>query len=182
MHTKTKLKAQPSQKNGHLNQLQLLPQLFIASSSASSNSKVHVSFSISFIANIKLLILTICITLVRLTSRDSTAGGLRARCASIAAACLLVGCVDATNGAPVAAAEQLKHTEGPAATREIAQWSNKIRKCPPWRENALENVMPENLPRLTGRGRTDGFVSGRRDAPAAGGAAAVRFNKSCYSL
>lgn len=90
-----------------------------------------------------------------------------------AATCLIITCVDAS---VVVATELPEYANGPPMERKGVRWSDKIRKCPPWRANSLENVMPENLPRPSDRRRTDGFVSDHRSAPAIG------FNKSCYSL
>ncbi|KAL6954454.1 hypothetical protein U1Q18_018713 [Sarracenia purpurea var. burkii] len=44
------------------------------------------------------------------------------------------------------------------------RWSDK-RACPPWRLNALETIVPENLPRPSARRRWEG-VGHARTAPA----------------
>lgn len=94
-------------------------------------------------------------------------------CMSVIAACMITSCIDA--GVAVAVGLP-KRADGLPIERKSVLWSDKIRKCPPWRANSLENVMLENLPRRSESRRTDGFVSDLKSAPA------VWFNKSCYSL
>ncbi|KAJ6802538.1 uncharacterized protein M6B38_192070 [Iris pallida] len=119
------------------------------------------------------------------------------RCAAAAAACVVVGSAvgfssitGGGQGGVIIMASSDPKGMAPPATVPVpvavsVKWSDKIRKCPPWRVNSLENVMPENLPRLSDRGRSDGFASYRTDAPALNGPTAsssLGYNSRCYSL
>lgn len=49
-------------------------------------------------------------------------------------------------------------------TKDQIQWSSK-RKCPPWRLNSLETIVPENLPRPSARRRWENVDYAKVNAP-----------------
>ncbi|KAF7830245.1 uncharacterized protein G2W53_012578 [Senna tora] len=54
------------------------------------------------------------------------------------------------------------HHHVPTVERSKApnpKWSDKIRACPSWRQNSLETVVPENLPRPASRRRYEAVRS-----------------------
>ncbi|XP_078439463.1 histone deacetylase-like protein [Wolffia australiana] len=100
--------------------------------------------------------------------------GWKGRCVSTMACVIL--------GSAVGLTEVTTAWEGAAVAGEIseaaaprggsaARWSDK-RECPPWHTNALENIVPENLPRPSARRRLESVKISRR-APAV---------SSCFSL
>ncbi|CAL4894980.1 unnamed protein product [Urochloa decumbens] len=71
--------------------------------------------------------------------------------------------------------------------RAPPRWSDRIRKCPPWRANSLENVVPDNLPRAPARGRFSSVsISDAAVAPAPdlvlAPSMAPRPGTGCFSL
>ncbi|XP_020099065.1 uncharacterized protein LOC109717616 [Ananas comosus] len=114
----------------------------------------------------------------------------RRRCVS-AAACVIIsstssGIMNGIDGAAAAVTafagdHVTAHVEAVAGPpgKEV-RWSD-VRKCPPWHENSLENIMPENLPRPSDRRRYNSVVAGRT-APGVAGYSVVRYNTSCYSM
>ncbi|KAJ7958728.1 Histone deacetylase-like protein [Quillaja saponaria] len=59
-----------------------------------------------------------------------------------------------------------------------AKWSDK-RTCPSWRENSLETIVPENLPRPTARRRWE-VVGYSKNAPPL--TSAVKRQSKCFSM
>lgn len=63
-----------------------------------------------------------------------------------------------------------------------AKWSQK-RACPPWRGNALETIVPENLPRPAARRRYEAVRSTSKTAPPLSEAFKIKSNSySCFSM
>ncbi|CAL5359026.1 hypothetical protein CsSME_00049115 [Camellia sinensis var. sinensis] len=60
------------------------------------------------------------------------------------------------------------------------RWSDK-RRCPPWRENALETVVPENLPRPSAHRRWEA-VGYTTVAPAVKVAVVRTSNGGCFTM
>ncbi|XP_010429562.1 PREDICTED: uncharacterized protein LOC104714029 [Camelina sativa] len=61
------------------------------------------------------------------------------------------------------------------------RWSDK-RTCPPWLENSLETIVPENLPRPSAQRRLELAGLAKGDAPPVG-AVVTRVNRTaCFSV
>ncbi|KFK32555.1 hypothetical protein AALP_AA6G258300 [Arabis alpina] len=61
------------------------------------------------------------------------------------------------------------------------RWSDK-RTCPPWLQNSLETIVPENLPRPSGHRRLELAGLAKGDAPSVG-AVVTRVNRAgCFSV
>ena len=84
---------------------------------------------------------------------------------------------------PAAGAEEATSHAQPPRTRAAPppKWSDTIRRCPAWRVNSLESIVPENLPRPSFRRRTEAA----RYAATAGQAPALKFSATsggCFSM
>ncbi|KAL1202342.1 Protein CHLOROPLAST VESICULATION [Cardamine amara subsp. amara] len=63
----------------------------------------------------------------------------------------------------------------------LRRWSDK-RTCPPWLENSLETIVPENLPRPSAHRRLELARLAKGDAPPVG-AVVTRANRAgCFSV
>lgn len=125
-------------------------------------------------------------------------GGLRRACAAAAAACVVIGTAGGGGGGggDVAlarggeAASSTPHdviavTAAVDAARPAPRWSDR-RRCPPWHANSLENIVPENLPRPSGR-RSFSSIGAPEKAPALAPEAVAPFlalhsGLGCFSL
>jgi hypothetical protein len=85
-----------------------------------------------------------------------------------------------TDGQDFAAAMEIRPTIG-SDTRTV-RWSDK-RSCPPWRQNLLENIMPENLPRPSNSRRPNSVTTRQTggDSTVSAGKL-IGFEKGCFSL
>lgn len=73
--------------------------------------------------------------------------------------------------------------------KKISRWSDKIRKCAPWRANSLEIIVPENLPRASQRRKWEGiayneFIDVKKNAPPGiqVSASEISSDNYCFSL
>lgn len=99
-------------------------------------------------------------------------------------ACIIIGLeMDLASHENLAAAEDLQFSlveskEKPKRYR----WSDK-RMCPPWRLNALETIVPENLPRPSARRRWEAIdYSKIVPAPAPAIKVIIRSSKNCFTM
>ncbi|XP_057434530.1 protein CHLOROPLAST VESICULATION-like [Lotus japonicus] len=79
--------------------------------------------------------------------------------------------------------EVLTNSLSVSVGRGSAKWSQK-RACPPWRGNALETIVPENLPRPAARRRYEAVRSTAKVAPPLAEAFKTKSNStdSCFSM
>lgn len=104
----------------------------------------------------------------------------RKKCAATMACVLISSTIGVTDGQDFAAAMEIRPTVG-SGTRMV-RWSDK-RSCPPWRQNLLENIVPENLPRPSNSRRPNSVTTRQTKGDAAGiGGKLIGFDKSCFSL
>ncbi|ESQ46685.1 hypothetical protein EUTSA_v10000347mg [Eutrema salsugineum] len=93
------------------------------------------------------------------------------------AATVVIGLIQTSDVASVEAAV-VKSSAKEVVPR---RWSDK-RTCPPWLENSLETIVPENLPRPSTHRRLELAGLAKRDAPQVG-AVVTRVNRdACFSL
>ncbi|KAJ3695341.1 hypothetical protein LUZ60_000718 [Juncus effusus] len=69
------------------------------------------------------------------------------------------------------------------SSAKMVRWSD-IRTCPPWRDNSLESIVPENLPRPFSSRRPNNVVTHGSETAQIGrnGGASIWFDKRCFSL
>lgn len=61
------------------------------------------------------------------------------------------------------------------------RWSDK-RTCPPWLQNSLETIVPENLPRPSGHRRLELAGLDKGDAPPVGVVVTRANRAACFSV
>lgn len=61
------------------------------------------------------------------------------------------------------------------------RWSDK-RTCPPWLENSLETIVPENLPRPSAHRRLELAGLAKGDAPPVGAVVTRVSRTACFSV
>ncbi|VVB09011.1 unnamed protein product [Arabis nemorensis] len=98
------------------------------------------------------------------------------------AATIVIGAVHITDVATVeAAVVESTVKEVAAGSVPPRRWSDK-RACPPWLQNSLETIVPENLPRPSGHRRLELAGLAKGDAPPIG-AVVTRVNRAaCFSV
>lgn len=90
---------------------------------------------------------------------------------------ILIGTIQISDVASVEAAV----VKAPVKEVTPRRWSDK-RMCPPWLENSLETIVPENLPRPSSHWRLELAGLGKGVAPPVG-AVVTRANRSgCFSV
>ncbi|XP_078153366.1 histone deacetylase-like protein [Carex rostrata] len=109
----------------------------------------------------------------------------RKRCVATMAWVFISSTAGITDGHDFAAtAKEITPIVGSGTGTRMVRWSDK-RSCPPWRQNLLENIVPENLPRPSNSRRPNSVTTrrtgGDRDAAVIGGNLIV-FDKGCFSL
>ncbi|KAG6504183.1 hypothetical protein ZIOFF_036514 [Zingiber officinale] len=107
----------------------------------------------------------------------------RRQCVSTAA-CVLIGSAIGLGGDGEVLAGEVRAEAVGSGAGKIVRWSDK-RRCPQWRENSLENIVPENLPRQSGgRGSNKFAAFGEHvTAPPVGvGPGLIRFRSDCFTL
>ncbi|CAN6832935.1 unnamed protein product [Brassica oleracea] len=94
------------------------------------------------------------------------------------AATVVIGAIQISN-VPLVEAAVVK----PTVIKETAprRWSDK-RACPPWLQNSLETIVPENLPRPSSRRRLELAGLGKRDAPPVGAVVTRASKAACFSM
>lgn len=94
------------------------------------------------------------------------------------AATVVIGAIQISN-VPLVEAAVVK----PTVIKETApwRWSDK-RACPPWLQNSLETIVPENLPRPSSRRRLELAGLGKRDAPPVGAVVTRARKAACFSM
>ncbi|KAL6609424.1 hypothetical protein ACP70R_039393 [Stipagrostis hirtigluma subsp. patula] len=112
-------------------------------------------------------------------------GGLRRACVAAAACAVMAAAADGGGGMALARDTASAPSAAAASVQAPPRWSDR-RRCPPWRANSLENIVPENLPRPSGR-RPFNSVTGAETAPALAPDAvapflALRSGMGCFSL
>ncbi|XP_023640492.1 uncharacterized protein LOC17888941 isoform X2 [Capsella rubella] len=96
------------------------------------------------------------------------------------AATVLIGAIQISDVASVAAAvvdSPAKEMAAPPPRR----WSDK-RTCPPWLENSLETIVPENLPRPSAHRRLELAGIAKGDAPPVGAVVTRVRRAGCFSV
>lgn len=98
------------------------------------------------------------------------------------AATVIIGAIQINDVASVDAAVVKSPVEEMAAgVVPPRRWSDK-RTCPPWLENSLETIVPENLPRPSAHRRLELAGLAKGDAPPVG-AVVTRVNRAgCFSV
>ncbi|OAY27335.1 uncharacterized protein LOC110604026 [Manihot esculenta] len=99
-------------------------------------------------------------------------------------ACIIIGLeMDLASHENLAAAEDLQFSLGESKEKtKRYRWSDK-RMCPPWRLNALETIVPENLPRPSARRRWEAIdYSKIVPAPAPAIKVIIRSSKNCFTM
>ncbi|KAL6620744.1 hypothetical protein ACP70R_035883 [Stipagrostis hirtigluma subsp. patula] len=97
-------------------------------------------------------------------------GGLRRACVAAAACAVMAVAADGGGGgggmalARDTASASSAVVPAAAGVQAPPRWSDR-RRCPPWRANSLENIVPENLPRPSAR-RPFNSVTAAETAPA----------------
>lgn len=124
------------------------------------------------------------ITSFRRRTEDETGPRKNKRCPLVlgVAATIVIGAVHITDVATVEAAV-VESTVKDVAVGSVPprRWSDK-RTCPPWLQNSLETIVPENLPRPSGHRRLDLAGLAKGDAPPVG-AVVTRVNRAaCFSV
>ncbi|CAN8284275.1 unnamed protein product [Cochlearia groenlandica] len=95
------------------------------------------------------------------------------------AAAFVIGAIQISHVASVEAA--VMKSPANEATAPPRRWSDK-RACPPWLQNSLETIVPENLPRPSSHRRLELAGLGKRHAPPIG-AVVTRGNRcGCFSV
>ncbi|KAF3339629.1 hypothetical protein FCM35_KLT15400 [Carex littledalei] len=106
----------------------------------------------------------------------------RKRCIATMACVIISSTAGITDGQDIATAMEITPIVG-SGTRMV-RWSDK-RSCPPWHQNLLENIVPENLPRPSNSRRPNSVTTrrtgGDRDSAVIGGKL-IGFGKGCFSL
>ncbi|CAH2060529.1 unnamed protein product [Thlaspi arvense] len=93
------------------------------------------------------------------------------------AATVVIGAIQISDVASVEAAV----VKLPVKEMVPRRWSDK-RMCPPWLQNSLETIVPENLPRPSSHRRLELARLGKRDAPLVD-AVVTRVNRTaCFSV
>ncbi|XP_010417334.1 PREDICTED: uncharacterized protein LOC104703093 [Camelina sativa] len=96
------------------------------------------------------------------------------------AATVLIGAIQISDVASVAAALPVEDMVA-GVVPPPRRWSDK-RTCPPWLENSLETIVPENLPRPSAHRRLELAGLAKGDAPPVD-AVVTRVNRTaCFSV
>lgn len=92
---------------------------------------------------------------------------------------LEVGC-DSASGENLAVATEMQVVVESKENLKGPRWSDK-RMCPPWTQNSLETIVPENLPRPSAHRRWEGVGFSKNNAPAVK-VIVIKRSNGCFSL
>ncbi|KAJ1689936.1 hypothetical protein LUZ63_014091 [Rhynchospora breviuscula] len=104
----------------------------------------------------------------------------RKKCVATMACVIISSTAGMTNGQDFAMAREIRPMDIVSVTRST-RWSDK-RSCPPWRQNLLENIVPENLPRPSTSRRSNSVMTRQTGGDSGVGGKLIGFDKSCFSL
>uniref|UniRef100_A0A6N2KZX2 Uncharacterized protein n=1 Tax=Salix viminalis TaxID=40686 RepID=A0A6N2KZX2_SALVM len=92
---------------------------------------------------------------------------------------LEVGC-DSASGENLAVATEMQVVVESKENLKGPRWSDK-RMCPPWTQNSLETIVPENLPRPSAHRRWEVVGFSKNNAPAVK-VIVIKRSNGCFSL